>query len=175
MRSQLYRPPDDAQVRAIAGRHLASFPRRAAALLIDLSIAAASFIGLTVGFGLLLTRWGLLTLTSDVNLRFTFFENWYSVIWLVLYFTLSLYFLDGRTIGKLVCRIRVVSIVHPDLSFWHCLERALGYGASALEAGFGFFQYFLRPDRRTVHDRIAETVVLLESGARSGQGRKKPS
>lgn len=32
--------------------------------------------------------------------------------------------------------------------------------AAALEGGFGFFQYFLRDDRRTVHDRIAETIVI---------------
>jgi uncharacterized RDD family membrane protein YckC len=38
----------------------------------------------------------------------------------------------------------------------------LGYGASALEAGFGFFQYFLQPNRACVHDRIAETIVVKE-------------
>ncbi len=59
-------------------------------------------------------------------------------------------------------RIRVVSIVHHDLSLWHCVERALGYGASALELGFGFLQYFIHPNRRTVHDRIAETIVVRE-------------
>jgi uncharacterized RDD family membrane protein YckC len=45
---------------------------------------------------------------------------------------------------------------------WHSVERALGYGASALEAGFGFLQYFIHPNRRTVHDRIAETIVVKE-------------
>ena len=40
------------------------------------------------------------------------------------------------------------------------MERALGYGASLLEAGSGFFQYLIHPNRQTVHDRIAETVVV---------------
>jgi len=30
----------------------------------------------------------------------------------------------------------------------------------ALEGGFGFLQYFIHPNRRTVHDRIAETIVV---------------
>ena len=45
---------------------------------------------------------------------------------------------------------------------WDSIERALGYGASALEAFFGFFQYFIYPTHRTVHDRIAETIVVSE-------------
>ena len=75
---------------------------------------------------------------------------------------LSVYFMRGQTIGKKICHIRIVSLVHERIGLWHSLERALGYGASALEAGFGFFQYFIRPDRRTVHDRIAETIVIDE-------------
>jgi len=58
--------------------------------------------------------------------------------------------------------ICAVSLVHERLSLWHSIERALGYGASALEFGFGFAQYFLRPNHRTVHDRIAEAIVVAE-------------
>jgi hypothetical protein len=36
----------------------------------------------------------------------------------------------------------------------------LGYYASSLEFGFGFLQYFIDYNRRTVHDRIAETIVI---------------
>jgi len=56
----------------------------------------------------------------------------------------------------------VVSLVHERLGFWQALERALGYGASALEFGFGFVQYFIHPNRRTLHDRIAETIVVAD-------------
>jgi hypothetical protein len=48
------------------------------------------------------------------------------------------------------------------MSLWHSFERALGYGASALEFGFGFVQYFIHPNRRTVHDRMAETIVIRD-------------
>jgi hypothetical protein len=42
------------------------------------------------------------------------------------------------------------------------VERALGYGASALEGGFGFVQYFIHGNHCCVHDRIAETIVVKE-------------
>jgi uncharacterized RDD family membrane protein YckC len=63
-------------------------------------------------------------------------------------------------VGKRWQRIRVVPLFAPRLTLWQCFERSLGYSASSLEAGFGFFQYFLHPNRQTVHDRIAETVVV---------------
>jgi uncharacterized RDD family membrane protein YckC len=59
-------------------------------------------------------------------------------------------------------RIRVVSLVHHRITFWQAMKRALGYGASILEGGFGFFQYFTNPNRCCVHDRIAETIVVKE-------------
>jgi uncharacterized RDD family membrane protein YckC len=46
------------------------------------------------------------------------------------------------------------------MGVWQSIERALGYGASFLEGGFGFFQYFFARNRQTVHDRIAETIVV---------------
>jgi hypothetical protein len=98
----------------------------------------------------------------SVNLTLKFFGNWYSVLYLTLFLGLSNYFGNGRTLGKRIVGIRVVSLVQRRLSFWHSFERALGYGASTLELGFGFLQYFIHPNRRTVHDRIAETIVVRE-------------
>lgn len=80
----------------------------------------------------------------------------------ILYFALVVYFTNGKTIGKWVTRIRVVSIYHHHISFWHCIERALGYAASTLEAGLGFLQIFWNPNRMCLHDRIAETIVISE-------------
>jgi hypothetical protein len=48
------------------------------------------------------------------------------------------------------------------MTLWNSLERSLGYGASFLEFGFGFLQYFIHPNRCTVHDRIAETIVIKD-------------
>lgn len=82
----------------------------------------------------------------------------------VLYFGTTLWLGKGRTLGKRLAKVRVVSIVHPHLTFWHSVERALGYGAAALEGGFGFIQFFIHPYRRCAQDRLAETIVVTERG-----------
>jgi len=46
------------------------------------------------------------------------------------------------------------------MGLWQSFERALAYGASFLELGFGFVQFFMHRNRQTVHDRIAETIVV---------------
>jgi len=126
-------------------------------------LAGILFVLLAVGFILFSKYTGLFYLDPEGRIDFRFFGNWYSVIWLVMYFTLMVYFTNGRTVGKWICRIRIISLVHRRINLWHAFERAIGYGASTLEFGFGFFQYFIRSDRRTIHDRIAETLVIAES------------
>jgi uncharacterized RDD family membrane protein YckC len=78
----------------------------------------------------------------------------------VLYFALSFYFWSGKTIGKYFVRLRVLSLYHERLGLWHCIERSLGYFASALEFGFGYIQAFWNPNRMTLHDKIGETIVV---------------
>ena len=78
----------------------------------------------------------------------------------VAYFSVATWPGKGATPGKRLTGIRVVSLVHGHLSAWHCVERALGYAASFLDGGFGFVQYFTHPNQQTVHDRIAETIVV---------------
>jgi uncharacterized RDD family membrane protein YckC len=80
----------------------------------------------------------------------------------ILYFGIFLWQGNGRTPGKRLMKIRVVSLVHTHISFWHAVERALGYGAAALEGGFGFVQFFIHPYRRCAQDRLAETIVVTE-------------
>src|SRR5215831_4957128 len=162
-----YNPHETERMRQLEGAQLASFGRRAVALVLDLVIGAALFMALFTG-ALLISN-GHLTVrvqresSDDGTYHLNFFQNWYSVIWWVLYFGLVMYFWNGRTPGKRLMGIRVVSLVHERITFWHSIERALGYGASALELGFGFMQYFIHPNRRTVHDRIAETIVILDT------------
>ena len=71
-----------------------------------------------------------------------------SVVVGVLYFGLGTFLGKGATPGKRALGIRVVSLVHERMSLWHSIERALGYAASSLEAGFGFLQYFTHPTGR---------------------------
>jgi uncharacterized RDD family membrane protein YckC len=160
---RLYNPQETGRMRELSGMELASFTSRAAAFFIDFVFAGALFLVGLMGFFKIANRYTSLGANNQhLNVELNFFENWYSVVYLVLFFGLSVYLGNGRTIGKRIMGIRVVSIVHHRTGLWHSIERALGYGASALEFGFGFAQYFIHPNRRTVHDRMAETIVIRD-------------
>jgi uncharacterized RDD family membrane protein YckC len=162
-----YDATDADRMKVLTGVRLASFGRRGAAFVVDFVLAGALFLALVmlaieiVKHVPALKAWDA---NRNVKIELNFYHNWYSVVYLVVFFGLSLYWGRGRTPGKRFMGIRVVSLRHDRLSLWTCVERALGYGASALELGFGFIQYFIHPNHQTVHDRIAETIVIDERG-----------
>jgi uncharacterized RDD family membrane protein YckC len=156
---QLIAPTPD-RVSELQALPLASFKARAGAFMIDFFIVVL----LSIPVGLLL-EYRKIAEGHDIHLEINPFHDWWSLIILVLYAGLTTYFGHGQTLGKRLLRIRVVSLTHHRLSFWHSVERALGYGASAAELGFGFYQYFIHPNRQTTHDRIAETIVVAEPKA----------
>jgi len=156
-----------ARMKQLEGVELASFQARAFALVVDFALASIVFVGALVALFIALNKIPIIARNDrHITIELDFFHNWYSIIYLVLFMGLTLYVGKGRTIGKRVMRIRVVSVAHPRLSLWHCLEQTLGYGASALELGFGFMQYFTHPNYQTVHDRIAETIVIRDMHTR---------
>ena len=153
-----FNPHETTRLMELDGVKLAPFFRRAAAFYIDLIIAILLAVALIAGYTYFTGGFN-----NNADLKFEFnFENWYSLVGLVLYFGLATYFGNGKTLGKKLLKIRVVSLTHSKMTFFQSVERALGYGASFLEAGFGFIQFFINPNRRTVHDRIAETIVVDE-------------
>ncbi len=158
---QTYNAHETERMHQVHGAPLASFKARAAAFVIDFFAAFVLFTAIFILGVRLLSSLGLLKVETNVNLEFDL-HHWYSLVFVVLYFGLSTYLGNGKTPGKWLLGIRVVSLAHERMSLWHSFERALGYGASALEFGFGFIQYFIHPNRRTVHDRIAETIVVQE-------------
>jgi len=147
-------PVDIARQRSLEGTPLATFSRRAIAFVLDFFIVA-----LIVGASALPETLKAGAESGNFKMDIDPFHGW-ELLSLPLYFGLVTYFGRGQTIGKKLLGIRVVSIVHEHLNLWHSLERSLGYGASMLEGGFGFIQYFIHPNRQTVHDRIAETIVI---------------
>ena len=158
---QTYNAHETERMHQLHGARLASFKARAIAFVIDFFAAFVLFAAIFILGARLLSSLGLLKVETNLNLEFDL-HHWYSLVFVVLYFGLSTYFGNGKTFGKWLVGIRVVSLAHERMSLWHSFERALGYGASALEFGFGFIQYFIHPNRRTVHDRIAETIVVKE-------------
>jgi len=161
---RVYQPHETARMQELAGLELASFASRACAFGIDFVLASAIFLGcffVLIKMGAVTAILKRLGMTGDYHLELDF-EHWYGLLYFVVFFGLSVYIGNGKTVGKWLMRIRVVSVVHRRMSLWHSVERALGYGASALELGFGFLQYFIHPNRRTVHDRMAETIVIRD-------------
>jgi uncharacterized RDD family membrane protein YckC len=148
------------RILALQGSELASFFRRAVAFLIDLAVAAGLFAMIASLVAPLLSYLGWIR--NDAEITFALNKNWYSIVWIVLYYGLATYIGNGQTPGKWFLGIRIVSLTHERMSIFHCIERALGYGYSLLEFFFGFIQYFIYPNRRTLHDRVAETIVIRE-------------
>lgn len=154
------------------GLPLADFWQRAGAFATDVTLAVVAVIIIALLFA---TAMWVIQTGADVHRPIAYHfdpkEEWIKVAFetavSVLYFGLTTYFWNGRTPGKSLFRIRVVSLVHERMTLWHSIERALGYGAAALELGFGFVQFFIHPYRRTAQDRLAETIVVKESGYRA--------
>jgi len=166
------------RAQSLAGAPLAPFWRRFWAVSIDFFILALTNAPVKAGLQYLIQQ--KLHIGEDLyhatsgnarvqvrfNMEMTLEVLW--TLWLVFYFGLFLRFTNGLTPGKRLLGIRVVSLTHDRLSFWGSVERALGYGASALEGGFGFLQYFLNPNHQCAHDRLAETIVIREQRGMAG-------
>jgi uncharacterized RDD family membrane protein YckC len=159
----------------LEGLELASFTRRFLALLIDLILlitvlyAVGTILdyfglisfGLNIGITTEKTMNNLPEINNNTHLNIPeYLKIIFKLLIPVLYFGLITCVTNGYTLGKRIFRIRIVSTNHKYLTLWHSIERSLGYYASSLEFGFGFLQYFIDYNRRTVHDRIAETIVI---------------
>jgi uncharacterized RDD family membrane protein YckC len=159
----------------LEGIELADFARRFFALLIDLFLLAIFLyvigsvldhfklidFGLTIGISSDSNTHGLPNINNGTHLNIPeYLKIIIKLLIPVLYFGLITWLTNGYTFGKRIFNIRIVSTNHKQLTLWHSIERSLGYYASSLEFGFGFLQYFIDYNRRTVHDRIAETIVI---------------
>ena len=149
---------ETARVDSLDHRLLATFWQRAIAFFVDLLISTLLFA--PVEF-----LWKHYEEHEEKVVIALDFHEWRSLVVIVLYFGLCVFFWNGKTVGKWMTRIRVVSLTHERMPLWQAMERALGYGASMLEAGFGFVQFFINRNRQCVHDRIAETIVVDERKA----------
>jgi uncharacterized RDD family membrane protein YckC len=166
----IFNPHESHRAHALEGSPLAPFGRRFSAVAIDFVILALTNAPVKLALQYLIEQ--KLRIGEDlfhssgqhvhvqVQFRMDLTLELLWTLWLLLYFGLFLRFTNGLTPGKRLLRIRVVSLTHDRLTFWQSVERALGYGASALEGGFGFLQYFLNPNHQCAHDRLAETIVV---------------
>lgn len=76
---------------------------------------------------------------------------------------------SGQTIGKMASGIKVIGAPGSEaarcdrIGFGFAVLRTAAYLASALPAGLGFLPALVGRDRRALHDRLAETLVIRVS------------
>jgi len=80
--------------------------------------------------------------------------------WSGIYFTLIIGAWNGRSLGKFLFRVRVVKVNGQPLTFFDAFIRQGGYVAGVAMGMIGFLKILWDPNRQTVEDRIAATVVV---------------
>lgn len=130
----------------------APFYRRALAVVIDFVVAGTLFLGGVILPLVILDRKGWIDI-PDWDITFSFYGNWYSILWLVFYFALLTWLWNGRTIGEWLCGIRVVSLREERIRFLSSLKRAFG---------FGLFQGLPGKNQLNKHDRMVGTIVIVD-------------
>jgi len=156
-RNELFHVSHLDRLRTLHGTPLAGFRRRLFAFGIDLAV-----VGLMVfpAFLKVAGAEGTTELESSFHLTVESLDDALGAFITLAYFSLSTFIFQGQTLGKRLMKIRVISLKSEKLTLWQSFERSLGYGASALEAGFGFVQAAWYSNKQAVHDRIAETAVV---------------
>ncbi|MEJ2483705.1 MAG: RDD family protein [Gemmatimonadota bacterium] len=89
--------------------------------------------------------------------------------WSGLYFTFLTGFLRGRTPGKRLLNVRVVRLDGKPLGYWASFERFGGYAASLFTGFEGFLRILWDPNRQGLEDKLAETVVVMDTAETRGQ------
>ena len=66
----------------------------------------------------------------------------------------------GQTIGKMIFKIKVVTVEGLPLSIMTSAWRGFGEALSALTLGIGYLMAGVRSDKRALHDLVAKTRVV---------------
>jgi uncharacterized RDD family membrane protein YckC len=82
--------------------------------------------------------------------------------WFGLYFTATTAMWQGRTPGKRLFGIRVISLTGKPIGWWASFERFGGYAAGFATGLLGFLQVLWDDNRQAIHDKIASTAVIRE-------------
>jgi uncharacterized RDD family membrane protein YckC len=150
--SRTFHAHETARADELDGVRLATFRQRAIGFGVDFLIVSVIRKVVSVAWDALPHGW-------DQHTRIDLTHVFSAAVFFA-YFTIAVYVGRGRTPGKRVARTSVVSLRAARLTRWQSFERALGYGASAVEAGLGYLQFFRNRNRQCAHDRLAETIVV---------------
>lgn len=123
------------------------------------------FAGFWVRLFAYLIDWFVLGITENIFFTWLGLEtSMMFLLWFVLilsYFILMT-FVFGQTLGKMVMGIRVEMSDGKERSFGAIvLRETIGRVASLFFFGFGYWMIVFDKKKRAMHDRIAETVVIV--------------
>jgi uncharacterized RDD family membrane protein YckC len=139
----------------------ASFAARFFALLIDAAILGGLYVCLLLLSGLILFRHAPPDLIVMIRLFALF-----SVYFLGMPFFLAMIYFSvfhaccGRTIGKMIMGIQVVSVDNGLLPPGRAFLRYVGYFISAIPAAAGFYWSVIDKSRDAWHDKLAGSHVI---------------
>lgn len=83
----------------------------------------------------------------------------FNLLFGALYYIL-LHWIFGQTLGKMLLRLKVVTLSGGPISLGTSILRWIGYLLSLLPFFAGYVMAGLRPDKRALHDLIARTRVV---------------
>jgi uncharacterized RDD family membrane protein YckC len=159
-----------AEAQAYLERYRAPFSLRCGALLIDYitlaiiiafcTLVARPFGGTARTAGSNVESFGLLIALAVLLLNFGVLAVW-----------------RGQTLGKWATGLRIERTDGGSLAWWRVLLRHfIGYPLSLLTLGLGFLLAAFNASGRTLHDFLAGTIVVRDSGqrrARSGSSSSR--
>lgn len=90
----------------------------------------------------------------------------FTLLWLALGWVYVAWFTryGGQTPGKMLFRIRVVTVEGDEPTWGQALLRPAGYFLSWIPLGLGFVLAVFPPEKRALHDRLTGTRVIRTSG-----------
>lgn len=91
----------------------------------------------------------------------------FGVGWAVFYFTFTIYWCHGQTLGKKLLGIKVIQLDGKELNLFNAFSRQGGYGAGFATGLLGFLQVYWDPNRQAIQDKVVSTVVI-----RLGQAKR---
>lgn len=132
------------------------------------SRAIAFFIDLIVIAIIALVAYGAaIYFLPDTNLDSYELKRVFMPIFMLLFFLASSYFVilngyGGRTIGKMIMGIRIISDEGGSIGFWQSFVRWIGYYISGAFLFLGFVWSIFDKSSQSWHDKIAGTYVVKE-------------
>lgn len=141
----------------------AGFERRLAASLIDTIVFSLLFAILLL---IVTGDAAMITMKSNGQIHFSTSRGWWEQLFYIL-ITVSMWVKFLGTPGKLLLGCHVVDAdTKQPLKIPQALIRYLGYFVSLLPLGLGFFWIIWDKRKQGFHDKLANSVVILESAHR---------